>query len=175
MQSRLKIDHLLSVRPLGTYSCMHGTYKRLKPVAVRTCSFAYWLFHAITSERKDLSKIHELKTEKSLRQTHTYLIFSVETTDVADRVVTDRHTHTQTDTQDNYRNPPAHAPRGLKIHPYCANAIAAELTCPQPHIASVTENDSNTKKQKSQRKCSHCRKHGHTKTVRGVITCPQLL
>ena len=46
-------------------------------------------------------------------------------TDVADRVVTDRHTHRQTDThtdrqtdrqtdtQDNYRNPPAHARRGL--------------------------------------------------------------
>ena len=62
----------------------------------------------ITSERKDLLKIHELKTKRSLRQTPTYLIFSLETTDVADRVVTDRHTHTQ----DKYCNPPAHARRG---------------------------------------------------------------
>ena len=55
-----------------------------------------WLFHAITSERKDLSKIHELKTEKSLKQTPTYL---VETIDVAAKVVTNRqtdiHTHTR--------------------------------------------------------------------------------
>ena len=63
----------------------------------------------------------------------------------------------------------------LVPHISAMNAIAAELTCPQPHIPSVAENISNTKKQKSQRKCSHCRQSGHTKTVRGVITCPQLL
>ena len=69
---------------------MHDTRNGLKPVVSGSCSFAYWLFHAITSERKDLSKIHELKTEKSLGQTRTYLFFSVEMKDVADRVVTDR-------------------------------------------------------------------------------------
>ena len=44
-----------------------------------------------------------------------YLISSVETSDVAARVVTDRHTnrHVRTHTQDKYRNPPAHARRGL--------------------------------------------------------------
>ena len=93
---------------------MYGTQNQQKPAAISTCSFAYW-FYAITSERKVIFKIHGLKTEKSLRQTSTYLISSVETMDVADRVVTDNtHTdiHTHAHTQDKYRNPPAHAHRG---------------------------------------------------------------
>ena len=83
---------------------MHGTEKQLTLVVVRTCSFADWLFHAITLEWKDLSKMHELKTEKSLRKPPMYLIFSVEMTDVAARVVTDKQTDAHT---------PEHAHRGL--------------------------------------------------------------
>ena len=86
---------------------MHGTRNGLKPVASGSCSLAYWLFHAITSERKDLSKIHKLKTEKSLRQTPLYLILSVETSDVGAGV--------HTDTQDKYRNPPAQARRVVSL------------------------------------------------------------
>ena len=97
------------------YLQMHAWYSKLKPIPMSTCSFAYWLFHAITSERKDLSKIHELKTEKSLKQPPTYLIFSVETIDVAAKVVTNKQTDRHTHTQDNYCNPPLHARRGLNI------------------------------------------------------------
>ena len=92
VQSGLKVARLLSVPPLSTYWCMHGTLNRLKLVAISTCLL---FFHAIISEQK---KIHRLKTEKSLRQLPMYLIFGVETMDVADRVVTDRQTHTHTDT-----------------------------------------------------------------------------
>ena len=88
---------------------MHGTRNELKPVVSGSCLFAYWLFHTITSERKGLSKIHELKIKKSLLR--TYLDSSVETNDVAEKVITD----TQTDTQDKYSNPPAHARRGLNM------------------------------------------------------------
>lgn len=48
-----------------------------------------------------------------------------------------------------------------------------------PHISSMkpkTDLPSKLKKNaKSQRKCSHCRELGHTKTVRGKIACPRLL
>ena len=59
-----------------------------------------------------------------------------------------------------------------KIRPYCSSDTM-DLTCPKPPMdpnPNLTE-----KAGKSQRKCSHCRQTGHTKTVRGVITCPQLL
>ena len=39
--------------------------------------------------------------------------------DVDTRVVTDTQTDRHTDTQDKYRNPPAHARRGLTIHSVC--------------------------------------------------------
>ena len=73
---------------------MHSTLNRLKAVAICTCSFAYWLFHAITSEQKGLSTIHELKIKKSLSYTRMYMYLdsSVEKNDVAEKVITDRHT-----------------------------------------------------------------------------------
>ena len=55
---------LLSVLPLSTYWCMHGTQKGPKPAAISPYSSVYWFFHALTSEQKDLLKIHESKTKK---------------------------------------------------------------------------------------------------------------
>ena len=43
-----------------------------KPVASGSCSFAYWLFLAITLERKVFSKIHAVKMKKSLKEYRTY-------------------------------------------------------------------------------------------------------
>ena len=65
-----------------------------------------------------------------------------------------------------------------KIRPYCSSEAAAEATCPKP-ITSV-ESQSQLKvhivsSSKSSRKCSHCRQPGHTKTVKGIVTCPVLL
>ena len=61
-----------------------------------------------------------------------------------------------------------------KIRRFCSTKAAADLTCPQPQTepssSSITGKPSNSK-----RKCSHCRQIGHTKTVRGAITYPQLL
>ena len=49
------------------------------------------------------------------------------------RTDTHTHTHTQTDThtQDNYRNPPAHACRGLIINPRraCAARVTVVVLC----------------------------------------------
>ena len=49
--------------------------------------------------------------EGFIHEIPTYLDSSVEMNDVAEKVITDR----QTDRQDKYRNPPAHARRGLII------------------------------------------------------------
>ena len=68
-------------------------------------SFAYRLFHAITFERKVLSKIHESKSKKSLRETREYRCLLVSTDAEAARAVTDGYIH------DNYSNPRACAPR----------------------------------------------------------------
>ena len=57
-----------------------------------------------------------------------------------------------------------------KIRPFCSSDTA-NLTCPKPQ----TDKTTTQAKPKSNRKCSHCRQTGHTKTNRGVITCPQLL
>ena len=54
----------------------------------------------------------------------------------------------------------------------------ADITCPQPQ-----SNQSHPEAEKSAippaskriKLCSHCRLPGHTKTVRGKVTCPQLL
>ena len=63
-----------------------------------------------------------------------------------------------------------------KIRPFCSSELASELTCPQPQMMSVaTAVEGHVQPSKSKRKCSHCRQIGHTKTVCGVITCPQLL
>ena len=61
-----------------------------------------------------------------------------------------------------------------KIRRFCSSA-AAELTCPKPYTTENPLPAQQEKQSQSQRKCSHCREPGHTKTVRGVITCPQLL
>ena len=71
------------------------------------------------------------------------------------------------------------------IRQYCPTEEAANLTCP----ALATDEGPSTKRRKkekslpakqgkaskSKRKCSHCREIGHTKTVRGKVTCPKLL
>ena len=74
-------------------------------------SFAYWLFHAITFERKFFSKTHESKSKKSLRETSGYRWLLVSTDAEAARAGTDRQTDRQTDTRDDYSNPRACAPR----------------------------------------------------------------
>ena len=78
-------------------------------------SFAYCLFHAITFERKVFSKIHESKSKKSLKGTRVYRCLRISTNAEAARAGTDTHTDRQTDTQDDYSNPLAHARRGLII------------------------------------------------------------
>ena len=58
---------------------------------------------------------------------------------------------------------------------FCSSPEAADLTCPKPFqreecsVSSVP-----AKKKTASRLCSHCHKPGHTKTVRGKITCPDL-
>ena len=64
-------------------------------------TFAYWLFHAITFERKVFSKIHLSKSKKRLRETREYCCLLVSTDAETARAGTDR----QTDTHGNYRNP----------------------------------------------------------------------
>ena len=73
-----------------------------KRLTVSSNSFAYWLFHAITFERKFFSKIHESKSKKSLRETSGYRWLLVSTDAEAARAGTDRQTDKQTDTQDDY-------------------------------------------------------------------------
>ena len=70
-----------------------------KRLPVSSNSFANGLFHAITFERKVLSKIHDSKSKKSLRETREYRCLLVSTDAEAP---TDRHTHS---------NPRACAPR----------------------------------------------------------------
>ena len=56
----------------------------------------------------------------------------------------------------------------------------ADITCPEPSIPNVTlsggdSGEPSCPPSKRARLCSHCRCPGHTKTVRGQITCPKLL
>lgn len=53
----------------------------------------------------------------------------------------------------------------------------ADITCPQPNSVTntSTENYLAPSQPKRARLCSHCKHPGHTKTVRGKVTCPQLL
>ena len=56
-----------------------------------------------------------------------------------------------------------------KIRRYCASEEDSNLTCPFPTAVGSTQSQAatKTKSKKSTRHCSHCRKPGHTKTVRG--------
>ena len=57
----------------------------------------------------------------------------------------------------------------------------ADITCPQPDSNNLPQPDPEVEQSttpppaKRVRLCSHCRLRGHTKTVRGKVTCPQLL
>lgn len=74
------------------------------------------------------------------------------------------------------------------IRRYCSTDEAAKLTCPAPNTTQEESCSPKRRKKeskrpcksppkckKTERKCGHCRKTGHTKTVRGKITCPDLL
>ncbi len=63
-----------------------------------------------------------------------------------------------------------------KIRPFCSSEAAAQLTCPRPllQVQNIEWSGSSTLPKRS-RKCGHCKQPGHTKTVRGVTTCPELL
>ena len=65
------------------------------------------------------------------------------------------------------------------IRQFCATAEAAELTCPAISHPSKRKKKGDLppskRKKTSQRKCSHCHEPGHTKTIRGKVTCPKLL
>ena len=86
--------------------------------------------------------------------------------------------------------PPVVTPTGMsaerqlylyeKIRRYCASERDANLTCPFPTTVGSIQSQAVTKvrttqSKKSTRLCSHCRMPGHTKTVRGVISCPKLI
>ena len=53
----------------------------------------------------------------------------------------------------------------------------ADITCPPPNISTLSEVSSeiSAPPAKRVRLCSNCKQPGHTKTVRGKITCPKLL
>ena len=61
------------------------------------------------------------------------------------------------------------------IRPFCDEEYR-NITCPEPRARkrpNSQEQGPSTKR--SKRLCSHCRMPGHTKTVKGEITCPTLL
>ena len=61
------------------------------------------------------------------------------------------------------------------IRPFCDEEYR-NITCPEPRAQkrpNSQEQGPSTKR--SKRLCSHCRMPGHTKTVKGEITCPTLL
>ena len=67
-----------------------------------------------------------------------------------------------------------------KIRRYCTSEEDATLTCPFPTIVGSAQSQVSTKikspkMSKGSRLCSYCRKPGHTKTVKGKITCPELM
>ena len=67
-----------------------------------------------------------------------------------------------------------------QIRMFCEPEYAG-ITCPQPESNDLTQSDPEVEQSRSPlaakrtRLCSHCRLPGHTKTVRGKVTCPQLL
>ncbi len=78
-----------------------------------------------------------------------------------------------------------------EISRFCSSSQTARITCPQPSEPKPSSNSTATseregeastsnatqdgKKRKRKRACSHCHLEGHTKTKKGIITCPTLL
>ena len=67
-----------------------------------------------------------------------------------------------------------------KIRRYCTSEEDATFTCPFPTIVGSAQSQVSTKikspkMSKGSRLCSYCCKPGHTKTVKGKITCPELM
>ena len=62
------------------------------------------------------------------------------------------------------------------VRPFCDEEFQ-DVTCPKPGAQkhSRTEDDENPPTKRSKRLCSYCRSAGHTKTKKGVVTCPKLL
>lgn len=66
-----------------------------------------------------------------------------------------------------------------KIRRYCASEEDAILTCPFPTTVDTVQSQATTSIKNTQLKksrlCSYCRKPGHTKTVKGILSCPELM
>ena len=68
-----------------------------------------------------------------------------------------------------------------QIHMFCEPEYA-DITCPEPTIQNVTNGSTGSiatqgcslPKPKRVRVCSYCKCPGHTKSIRGKITCPKL-
>ena len=126
-------------------------------VVVSKYSLAYWLFHAITFERKVFSKIHEHKTKKSLYQCCTYLFPGVEQSDAFASVVTDTQTATQECGQQTIVTLAAHARRRLNMEGYCqrqgcgseGNNPTFEKRCDKSGTAKVSLWEEHVKEQES--------------------------
>ena len=86
---------------------MHDTRNGLKLVASGSCSFAYWLFLAITFQRKIFSKIHALDEGKPKRV--PYVPYLGRRNERCRQLSGNRQSRQR-------RNPPAHARRGLIMH-----------------------------------------------------------
>ena len=61
------------------------------------------------------------------------------------------------------------------VRPFCDERYR-DITCPEPRGKKRPHPDnSETSGNTSMRLCSYCRQPGHTKTRKGVTTCPELL
>jgi len=62
-----------------------------------------------------------------------------------------------------------------QIREFCEPEYA-DITCPKPILPrSEASTEASGPSAKRVRLCSHCKQPGHTKTIRGKTTCPQLL
>ena len=97
---------------------MHATRNGLKPVASGSCSFAYWPFLAITFGHKIFFENPRVKNEEKPKAV-PYILYLDGRNERCRRLSGNRQTDRQTDKQTGqvrkraYRNPPAHAHRGL--------------------------------------------------------------
>ena len=94
-------------------ACFVGPESARKQHEASSNSFAYWPFHAKTFERKAFSKIHELKSKKSLKECRRFRWLQAETNAVAARAVIDKQTDRQTHTDTRTVTLAVHARRGL--------------------------------------------------------------